>query len=88
MSTSVRAYSCRPTGAEWHLVVFAATGQRARLLGFYSDPESDSDFIQWSARRLPEADGLCVSEAVWTHAADAPEGVRTKAAVLWSELDF
>jgi hypothetical protein len=85
--TAIRAYSCRPFGAEWHLVVFADTGQRARLLGFYSDPESDSDFIQWRARRLPEADGLCANEAVWTHAGDAPEEAQAKAALLWSEVD-
>ena len=86
--TSVRAYSCRPAGAEWHLVVFAATGKRARLLGFYSDPEQDSDFIEWRARRLPEADGLYPSEAAWAHAADAPESVRAEAAGLWQEVDF
>ena len=86
--TAIQAYSCRPSGAEWHLVVFADTARRARLLGFYSDPESDSDFIQWSARRLPGVDGLCVSEAVWTHAGDAPEDVQAKAALLWSEVDW
>jgi len=87
MFTSIRAYSCRPAGAEWHLVVFAATGKRARLLGFYSDPGA-SEFKEWRARRFPEADGLHASEAAWSHADDAPEGVRTKAAVLWSEVDF
>jgi hypothetical protein len=69
-------------------VVFAATGKRARLLGFYSDPEQDSDFIEWRARRLPEADGLYPSEAAWAHAADAPESVRAEAAGLWQEVDF
>jgi hypothetical protein len=68
------------------LVVFAANGKRARLLGFYSDPEQDSDFIEWRARRLPDADGLHASEATWSHAEDAPEGVRAAAAGLWQEM--
>jgi hypothetical protein len=84
--SSVRAYSCRPAGAEWHLVVFAATGRRARLLGFRADP-GVSVFTEWRARRLPEADGLFASEAVWTDASEAPEWVRTEAAGLWQELD-
>jgi hypothetical protein len=84
--STVRAYSCRPVGAEWHVVVFAATSRRARLLGFRSDP-GVSEFIEWRARRLPDADGLFASEAAWTHADDAPEWVRTEAAGLWQELD-
>ena len=82
---SIRAYSCSPAGAEWHLVVFAATGRRARLLGFYSDP-GVSEFTEWRARRFPEADGLYASEAVWAHHLDAPEGVRAAAAGLWQEV--
>jgi len=84
---SVRAYSCRPAGAEWHLVVFAATAGRARLLGFRAGPSGEDDsYIDWRARRLPEADGLYASEAVWTHAADAPEWARAEAAGLWQEM--
>ena len=83
----IRAYSCRPAGAEWHLVVFAANGKRARLLGFYSDP-GVSEFTEWRARRLPEADGLFASEAVWAHAADAPKWLRAAAAGLWQEVDW
>lgn len=85
---SIRAYSCSPFGAEWHLVVFAATASRARLLGFRAGPSGgDDNFIDWRARRLPEADGLCASEAVWTHADDAPEEVQAKAAGLWQEME-
>ena len=84
--TTIRAYSCRPAGAEWHLVVFAATSRRARLLGFRADP-GVSEFIEWRARRFPEADGLYASEAVWTDASDAPEWVRAEAEGLWWELD-
>ena len=84
---SIRAYSCRPAGAEWHLVVFAATARRARLLGFRAGPSGEDDnFIDWRARRLPEADGLYASEAVWTHADDAPECARAEAARLWQEM--
>lgn len=80
----VRAYSCRPAGAEWHLVVFAATARRARLLGFRADP-GVSEFIEWRARRLPEADGLYASEAAWADASDAPPWVRAEATGLWQE---
>jgi hypothetical protein len=80
----IRAYSCRPAGAEWHLVVFAATAQRARLLGFRADPDV-SEFIEWRARRLPGADGLYASEAVWATADDAPTWHRIEAAGLWGE---
>lgn len=80
----IRAYSCRPSGAEWHLVVFALTGQRARLLGFRADPEA-SEFIEWRARRLPEADGLYASEDVWASADDAPPWIRVQAEGLWQE---
>ena len=79
---SIRAYSCRPVGAEWHLVVFATTARRARLLGFQSDPGA-SEFIEWRARRLPNADGLYASEAAWVDADDAPPWVREAAAGLW-----
>jgi hypothetical protein len=79
---SVRAYSCRPAGEEWHLVVFAATARRARLIGFLADP-GVSEFIEWRARRFPEADGLYASEAAWADASDAPEWVREAAAGLW-----
>ena len=81
---SIRAYSCRPVGAEWHLVVFTATGRRARLLGFYSDP-GVSEFTDWRARRFPEADGHHAGEAVWVDPSDAPEEVRAAAAGLWRE---
>lgn len=81
----IRAYSCRPAGAEWHLVVFAATGRRARLLGFRADP-GVSEFIEWRARRLPEADGLYASEDVWATADDAPPWVRVQAEGLWQEV--
>ena len=85
---SVRAYSCCPVGAEWHFVVFAATANRARLLAFRAGPSGEDDnFIDWRARRLPEADGLYASEAVWTHADDAPESVRKRAAGLWLEME-
>ena len=84
--SAVRAYSCRPSGAEWHLVVFASTARRARLLGFRADP-GVSDFTEWRARRLPEADGLCSSEAAWTDASEAPEWVRAEASGLWQELE-
>lgn len=86
---SVRAYSCRPVQAEWHVVAFAATARRARLLGFRVGPsgEDHDSYIQWRARRLPEADGLCSSERAWTHALDAPESVRTEAAALWQEVE-
>lgn len=80
----IRAYSCRPAGAEWHLVVFAATCRRARLLGFRADPGA-SDFIEWRARRLPKADGLYASEAAWADASEAPQWVRAEAAGLWQE---
>ncbi len=83
---SIRAYSCRPAGAEWHLVTFAATGRRARLLAYRAGPSGEDDnYIDWCSRRFPEADGLHASEAVWTHAEDAPEGVRAAAAGLWRE---
>jgi len=81
----IRAYSCRPAGAEWHLVVFAATGRRARLLGFRADP-GVSEFIEWRARRLSEADGLYASEDVWVTADDAPPWVRVQAEGLWQEV--
>lgn len=84
MSAIVRAYSCRPAGADWHLVVFAANARRARLLGFRADP-GVSEFTEWRARRLPEADGLFASEAAWAHADDAPEWVRIEASGLWQE---
>ena len=80
----IRGYSCRPAGAEWHLVVFAQNARRARLLGFRADP-GVSEFIEWRARRLSEADGLYASEAVWTHEGDAPEWLRAAAAGLWQE---
>lgn len=81
---SIRAYSCRPAGADWHLVVFALTGKRARLLGFQADP-GVSEFTEWRARRFPEADGLYASEAVWASAEDAPEWIRVEASGLWQE---
>lgn len=81
----IRAYSCRPAGAEWHLVVFAATGRRARLLGFRADP-GVPEFIEWRARRLSEADGLYASEDVWVTADDAPPRVRVQAEGLWQEV--
>lgn len=84
----IRAYSCRPVGADWHVVVFAANARRARVLAWRkspSDPDGDL-FIDWRARRLPEADGLYASEAVWTQAEDAPEWVRAAAAGLWQEV--
>lgn len=84
--TIIRAYSCRPAGAEWHVVVFATNGRRARLLGFRADP-GVSEFIEWRARRLPKADGLHASETVWADASDAPESVRTEAAALWQPLE-
>jgi|688.fasta_scaffold303922_2 hypothetical protein len=86
MSGTIRAYSCRPFGAEWHLVVFAATANRARLLAFRAGPSGEDDnYIDWRARRLPEADGLYASEAAWVHADDAPESVRKRVAGLWSD---
>lgn len=81
---TICAYSCRPAGAEWHVVAFATNGRRARLLGFRADP-GVSEFIEWRARRLPEADGLHASETVWVDAGDAPESVRAEAAGLWCE---
>lgn len=85
---SIRAYSCSPFGAEWHLVVFAATAGRARLLAFRAGPSGEDDnFIDWRARRLPEADGLYASEAAWIHAADAPECVRADASSLWRDVE-
>ena len=85
---SIRAYSCRPAGAEWHLVVFAATAGRARLLGFRAGPSGEDDnYIDWRARRLPEADGLLASEAAWTHADDAPDCLQAVAASLWREVE-
>ena len=84
---SIRAYSCSPFGAEWHLVVFAATARRACLLAFRAGPSGEDDnYIDWRARRLPEADGLYASEAVWTHADDAPKWVHAEAARLWQEM--
>jgi hypothetical protein len=80
----IQAYSCRPTGAEWHIVVFTATAKRARLLGFYAGPSGeDDDYIHWRARRLSAADGLCLNEKAWICAEDAPEQLRLKAAELW-----
>lgn len=80
------AYSCRPAGAEWHLVVFAARARRARLLAFRAGPSGEDDnYIEWQARRLPEADGLFASEAAWTTADDAPTWCRAEAAGLWGE---
>jgi hypothetical protein len=68
------------------MVVFAATGKRARLLAYRAGPSGDDDnYIHWRARRFPEADGLYASEAVWTHANDAPEWLRAAAASLWRE---
>ena len=84
---SIRAYSCHPAGAEWHMVVFAATAKRARLLGFRAGPSGeDGNYIDWRARRLPEGDGLYASEAAWICADDAPEPVRAAAAGLWQEM--
>ena len=82
----IRAYSCRPAGAEWHVIAFAATGQRARVLAFAADPGC-SDFIEWRARRFPRADGMYASEAVWVHADDAPEWHRAEASGFWQELN-
>jgi hypothetical protein len=57
------------------------------LLAFRAGPSGEDDnFIDWRARRLPEADGLYASEAAWTYADDAPEEVQAKAAGLWSEM--
>ena len=71
------------------MVVFAATGKRARLLAYHAGPSGDDDnYIDWRARRLPEADGLYASEAAWIHHYDAPELVRTEAAGLWQEVDW
>ena len=82
----IRAYSCHPAGAEWHLVVFAATARRARWLGFRAGPSGEDDnYIEWRARRLPEADGLYASEAAWATADDAPTWHRIEAAGLWDE---
>ena len=84
-----RAYACRPAGADWHLVAFAATGKRARFLAYRAGPCGDDDaYIDWRVHRLPEADGLHASEAVWICDDDAPEVVRAEAAELWQELDW
>ena len=84
-----RAYACRPAGAEWHVVVFAATGNRARVLAYRAGPcGEDDNYLDWRVHRLPEADGLHASEAVWTHAADAPDWLQAAAAELWRELDW
>ena len=84
-----RAYACRPAGADWHLVAFAATGKRARFLAYRAGPCGEDDrYLDWRAHRLPEADGLHTSEAVWICADDAPEVVRAEAAELWQELDW
>jgi len=88
MAGTIRAYSCHPVGAEWHVVVFAPTAKRARLLGYRKGPSGEDDnYIDWRARRLPEADGLQASEAVWICADDAPESVQEEADVagLWSD---
>ena len=85
----IRAYACRPDGAEWHLVVFAATGKRARFLAYRAGPCGEDDsYLDWRVHRLPEADELHTIEAVWIHADDAPEAVRAQAAELWQELDW
>jgi hypothetical protein len=85
----IYAYSCRPAGAEWHLVVFAATGNRARLLAYHAGPNGkDDSYLDWRVHRLPRADGLHAGEAAWTCAADAPEPVRAQAAELWQEEDW
>jgi hypothetical protein len=80
----IRAYSCRPVGEDWHLVVFAASARRAKLLGFRNDP-GDCEWTEWRVRRLPEADGLYASEAVWVQPSDAPEWLQAAAAGLWRE---
>jgi hypothetical protein len=54
------------------------------LLAFRADP-GVSEFTEWRARRLPEADGLYASEAVWVTADDAPTWHRVEAAGLWGE---
>lgn len=80
----IRAYSCRPAGAEWHVIVFASCARRARTLGHQYDP-GVSTFVEWRARRLPQADGLFSSEAVWIDANDAPTSIRIEASALWQE---
>lgn len=76
----MRAYSCRPAGAEWHVVVFAENARRARLLAYRHDP-GVSVFVEWRARRLHRADGMVASEAVWIGENDAPAWVA--ASELW-----
>jgi hypothetical protein len=86
MAGPIRAYSCNPAGVEWHIVVFATTAKRARLIGFYAGPSGENDnYIHWRARRLPEADGLCLGEEAWICAEDAPECLQEDAAGLWSD---
>lgn len=81
---TVRAYSCSPGGDEYHLVVFADTGRRARYLAFLSDP-GESEFIDWRCRRFPCADGLYASEVAWVDASDAPAWHQSEAKSFWCE---
>lgn len=74
----IRAYSCFPKDADFHVIVHAANGPRARRLcveqcSIDSDAgEPPLEINDWIARRFRAADGLSTSETIWIDPGDAP----------------